>query len=110
MTTSPVTLLPDAVKHFAHVANGGTIKLSIEGGGCSGFQYSWKSIPNLDQLYPNDIVVKYENFNFAIDGNSLMFLAGSTVDYQTDITGSHIEIINPLASASCGCGESVSFK
>jgi iron-sulfur cluster insertion protein len=108
--SSPITLTPAAMDHFSKVATDKIIKLSIEGGGCSGFQYAWKVIDDPKTLYPNDIVINHDNFDFAIDGNSLMFLAGSTVDYQTGITGSHIDIINPLASASCGCGESVAFK
>jgi iron-sulfur cluster insertion protein len=109
-TRQPVEMTAAAQAHFANIANGKIVKLSVEGGGCAGFQYAWRILDQADELYPNDEVAQYDAFSFAVDGASLMFLTGSQVNYLTDITGSHIEIVNPLASAGCGCGESVSFK
>ena len=109
-TRQPVDMTAPAQEHFARIANGKIVKLSVEGGGCAGFQYVWKVLDQPTDLFPDDVVAQYDNFSFAVDGASLMFLLGSQVNYLTDITGSHIEITNPLASAGCGCGESVSFK
>lgn len=106
----PVEMTMAAQEHFARIANGKVVKLSVEGGGCAGFQYAWRILDSQDDLYPDDEVAQYDAFSFAVDGASLMFLTGSQVNYLTDITGSHIEIVNPLASAGCGCGESVNFK
>lgn len=105
-----VALSDAAQRHFATIAPGKYVKLSVQGGGCAGFQYHWEILDNRDSLYDNDEFVDYEHFTLVVDGASLMFLTGSTVDYLTDITGSHIEIHNPLAKAGCGCGVSISFK
>jgi iron-sulfur cluster assembly accessory protein len=108
-TRQPVVLSEGAVTHFDKIAAGKVVKFGIEGGGCAGFQYSWKILPNRSELFDDDDVTEYEHFTFAIDGASLMMLIGSSVDYLTDITGSHIEVNNPLATAGCGCGVSVNF-
>tara|TARA_R110000851_G_scaffold99038_2_gene213920 strand:- start:616 stop:966 length:351 start_codon:yes stop_codon:yes gene_type:complete len=99
-----------AVKHFDSIAAGKVVKFGVEGGGCAGFQYSWKILDSKNELFDDDEVIEYTNFVFAVDGASMMMLLGSTVDYLTDITGSRIEVMNPLASAGCGCGVSVNFK
>ena len=104
-----VTMTEKAIQHFANIAEGKIVKFGVEGGGCAGFQYSWKILNDQDELFADDEIVKYEKFTFAVDGASLMMLIGSSVDYLTDITGSHIEVINPLAKAGCGCGVSVNF-
>jgi len=109
MPASPaVNLSKEAELHFASIANGKVVKFGVEGGGCAGFQYSWK-ILNDTELFDDDEVTDYSTFKFAVDGASLMMLIGSSVDYVTDITGSHIEVANPLAKAGCGCGVSVNF-
>lgn len=104
-----VTLLPNAIKHFDSIAADKIVKFGIEGGGCAGFQYHWQIITDQNELYADDEITDYGTFKFAVDGSSLMMLIGSSVDYLTDITGSHIEIINPIAKAGCGCGVSVTF-
>jgi len=108
-TPQAVAMSDSAVKHFASIAEGKVVKFGVEGGGCAGFQYSWKILDDRDALYPDDEITEYDNFTFAVDGASMMMLIGSQVDYLTDITGSHIEVINPLAKAGCGCGVSVNF-
>jgi iron-sulfur cluster assembly accessory protein len=108
-TKQAVNMSADAVEHFAKIAKDKVVKFGVEGGGCAGFQYSWKILDDRNDLYPDDDITDYDAFTFAVDGASLMMLIGSSVDYITDITGSHIEVINPLATAGCGCGESVRF-
>jgi iron-sulfur cluster assembly accessory protein len=108
-TRQAVTLSDSAVAHFNNIATGKIVKFGVEGGGCAGFQYFWKIIESNDDLFADDEIINYDKFAFAVDGASLMMLIGSSVDYLTDITGSHLEIANPLASAGCGCGVSVNF-
>ncbi len=108
-TDNPVVMSERAVTHFKSIAQNQIVKFGVEGGGCAGFQYSWKILDSRDELYDDDIITEYEGFTFAVDGSSLMFLMGSSVDYLTDITGSHIEVNNPLAKAGCGCGVSINF-
>lgn len=104
-----VTMSDQAIAHFKNIAAGKIVKFGVEGGGCAGFQYFWKILDSRDELYSDDEIVEYDDFTFAVDGASLMMLIGSSVDYLTDITGSHIEINNPLATAGCGCGVSIRF-
>lgn len=104
-----VELSPEAIKHFDLIAKGKVVKFGVEGGGCAGHKYSWKIYEDQSELYPDDEIIEFDNFTFAVDGASMMMLIGSRVDYLTDITGSHIEVNNPLAKAGCGCGVSVNF-
>lgn len=105
-----VSMSDCAIAHFANIAQGKIVKFGVEGGGCAGFQYYWKILDSRDELYSDDEIQEFEEFVFAVDGASLMMLIGSHVDYVSDITGSHIEVINPLATAGCGCGVSVRFS
>jgi iron-sulfur cluster assembly accessory protein len=69
--------------------------LSVKGGGCSGFQYVW-------DVTDQDPTIE----NLCIDPMAEMFVLGCTVDYVNELGGSYLKIINPNATASCGCGES----
>lgn len=104
-----VILSEAAQKHFETTAKGKIVKFGVEGGGCAGFQYVWNVYETKDKLYSDDEITEYNGFTFAVDGASLMMLVGSTIDYVSDITGHRIEVNNPLASAGCGCGESIRF-
>lgn len=104
-----VGLSESAIKHFENIANGKIVKFGIEGGSCAGHKYSWNIYDTQDSLYPDDVIIEHDNFTFAVDGASLLFVIGSQIDYLSGITGNHIEVHNPNAVASCGCGESVSF-
>ena len=104
-----VTLSDSAISHFAQTLPNKIVVFAVEGGGCAGFQYSWKAIEDSTELHNDDEIIEYDNFTFVVDGASMMFLMGSHVDYVSDITGSHIEIQNPLAKAGCGCGVSINF-
>mgnify|MGYP001404912569 CR=1 FL=1 len=73
--------------------------LSVNGGGCSGFQYKWEM---LDEPNEGEVVDEI----LVIDRIAEMFVIGCTVDYVTEFGGSYLKVINPNATASCGCGES----
>jgi len=73
--------------------------LSVNGGGCSGFQYKWDMLDEpVDGHLVEDILY--------IDKIAEMFVIGCTVDYVTEFGGSYLKVINPNAVANCGCGES----
>jgi len=74
--------------------------LSVNGGGCSGFQYKWDM---LDDLSDNSNLI--EDI-LVVDKIAEMFVIGCTVDYVTEFGGSYLKVVNPNAVASCGCGES----
>ena len=71
------------------------VRVGVKGGGCSGFQYVW-------DVTDEDPTVE----NLCIDPMAEMFVLGCTVDYVNELGGSFLKVINPNATASCGCGES----
>lgn len=82
------------------------VRLSLQGGGCAGFKYDW-ALDSTSQ--DDDEIIKLPNGKFAIDGTSLMYLLGSTIDYKKEVFGSYFTIENPASTSSCGCGESIGF-
>lgn len=82
---------------------GTMLRLSVEGGGCSGFQYKF----DMDrEQAPDDVVVRRDSALVLIDQVSLKFLAGSEIDFVDDLMGASFRVNNPNAKASCGCGTS----
>ena len=78
------------------------VTLCVKGGGCSGFTYIWdfkKNWPNVKWSDPIEGVL-------VLDPMAEMYVAGCTVDYVKELGGSYLKVVNPNASASCGCGES----
>ena len=82
------------------------LRISVKGGGCSGFQYHFE----LDHPAEDDLVADLdENVQLMIDAMSNMYLDGATLDYRDDpLNGSAFTISNPNAKTSCGCGSSFS--
>ena len=81
------------------------ISLSVKGGGCAGFKYEWGFVNN-DEIEKTDTVESWDTGKFAVDGTSLLYIAGTKIDWKEEAFGSHFEISNPNATSSCGCGES----
>lgn len=75
------------------------ISLQVKGGGCSGFQYDWGYT---DKTTGGNLIGDI----LVVDLMSEMFLFGCTVDYVQELGGSYLKVVNPNATASCGCGES----
>jgi len=81
------------------------LRLSVSGGGCSGFQYGF----DFDEKQkPDDIVVTNGDVTMLVDSMSLLYLMGSEVDFVEDLVGASFQVVNPNATASCGCGSSFS--
>ena len=81
------------------------LRISVSGGGCSGFQYSFA----LDETETqDDIVIARDGARVLIDTISLEYLRGSEIDFVEDLSGAGFQIRNPLAASSCGCGNSFS--
>ena len=76
-------------------------RISVKGGGCSGFKYDFSFDNNVDN---NDVIFE----NVVIDKTSLDIIAGSVIDFKKEMIGETFVINNPKASASCGCGLSFS--
>ena len=88
-------VLTERAKEYLKKVGSPNVSLSVKGGGCSGFQYVWETT---DEPATVD--------NLVIDPIAEMFVLGCTVDYVTEFGGSYLKVINPNATAQCGCGES----
>jgi iron-sulfur cluster assembly accessory protein len=82
---------------------GTMLRVSVEGGGCSGFQYKFDTER---QRADDDIVIERSGATVLIDPVSLNYMAGSEIDFVEDLIGSSFKVSNPKATASCGCGTS----
>ncbi len=82
------------------------LRVYIQGGGCSGFQYGFQFDENQEE---DDITVERDGIKVLIDMLSLQYLSGAEIDYKDDLMGSRFLVNNPNASATCGCGSSFSI-
>ena len=82
------------------------LRVYIEGGGCSGFQYGFNFE---DAAGEDDIVIEREGSKLLVDPMSFQYLMGSEIDYKEDLQGSRFVISNPNAATTCGCGMSFSI-
>lgn len=82
------------------------LRVAVEGGGCSGFQYAIK----LDEgAAEDDLVIEKDGATVVIDSVSLPFLANAEIDFSDELIGARFVINNPNAASSCGCGTSFSL-
>ena len=85
---------------------GTMLRVSVEGGGCSGFQYKF----DMDRARADDdVVIERDGATLLVDQVSIGYLAGSEIDFVDDLIGASFRINNPQATASCGCGTSFSI-
>jgi len=102
-----------AMNHLTGIsdANEGKIPvLGLKGGGCAGFSYVWnlKEENELDKK-ADHVIIMDNGRKMAVDSSSIMFLVGTTLELKQDLMGTMLEVVNPSAASSCGCGESVNF-
>lgn len=81
------------------------LRLSVDGGGCAGFQYKFELA---DAPQDDDVEVTTDGVGLLVDSISLPFVSGSVVDYVENLGGASFQVVNPNASSSCGCGTSFS--
>jgi len=102
-----MTLSPSAAARVAAIAakqgKPAILRLSVEGGGCSGFQYRFGLADGADG---DDLVVETAGTMLVVDPVSLDLVAGSTVDFVESLGGSAFQVTNPNAASGCGCGSS----
>jgi iron-sulfur cluster assembly accessory protein len=107
MDATPVTLSPAAAKRVAAIAakqdKPAILRLSVEGGGCSGFQYKFDLA---EALEGDDTIAETDGVRLVVDPVSLDLIAGCVVDYVESLGGAAFRVENPNAAASCGCGSS----
>ena len=108
--TASVSLSERAARRIGEILkgepDGAMLRVSVEGGGCSGFQYRF----NIDRAKAaDDLVLAREGAVVLIDPVSVNYMAGSEIDFVDDLIGQSFKVKNPLATASCGCGTSFSI-
>ncbi len=108
MLTLPPNVTDRAFARLAEIgasASGKALRVAVEGGGCSGFQYEI----TLDDPAEDDLRLTGEGETVVVDSVSLPFLAGATIDFTDELIGARFAVDNPNASSSCGCGTSFSM-
>jgi iron-sulfur cluster assembly accessory protein len=108
--TPSVTLSDRAAKRIGDIlaaeSGGAMLRVSVEGGGCSGFQYRF----DVERAKADDdLEVRRDGAVVLVDPVSAEYLAGSEIDFVDDLIGASFKINNPNATASCGCGTSFSL-
>jgi iron-sulfur cluster assembly accessory protein len=109
-TPASVTLSQTAARRIARILasepEGTALRVSVSGGGCSGFQYGFDFDRDRSD---DDLVIERDGAVVLIDSVSLPFMGGSEIDFVDDLIGQSFQIHNPNATASCGCGTSFSI-
>ena len=105
-----VTMTERAARRIGEILKaepaGSMLRVSVEGGGCSGFQYKF----GFEQAKAEDDLVLAQNgATVLIDPVSVRYMAGAQIDYVDDLIGASFKVNNPVATASCGCGTSFSI-
>jgi iron-sulfur cluster insertion protein len=103
MLTIPPKVTERAFTRLAEIgaaAQGKALRIAVQGGGCSGFQYEI----NLDEPAADDLVLSDHGETVVIDAVSLPFLANAVIDFSQELIGARFVINNPNAASSCGCG------
>jgi len=109
MTEPSITMSQSAAKRILEILkteDAELMRVSVEGGGCSGFQYRFELIK---QPEPDDILIERDGAKVAVDPISLGFVQGSEIDFVDDLIGAAFKIKNPNVTAACGCGTSFSI-
>jgi iron-sulfur cluster assembly accessory protein len=104
-----VTMTERAARRIGEILKGepagAMLRVSVEGGGCSGFQYKFDFDTSKAQ---DDLALTRDGVTVLIDPVSVQYMVGAEIDYVDDLIGASFKIKNPVATASCGCGTSFS--
>ncbi len=107
MSETGITVSERAARRIGEILKtepeGTMLRVSVEGGGCSGFQYKFDTET---AKASDDLVIAREGATVLIDPVSQQYMAGSEIDFVEDLIGASFKVKNPNATASCGCGTS----
>ncbi len=109
--SGPITVSESAAQQVARLLSNEelpdqALRVSVSGGGCSGFQYGFTfDAKRLD----DDIIIEKNGVTVLVDSISAGYMAGSEIDYVNDLIGASFQVKNPNAVSSCGCGTSFSL-
>ena len=101
----PPKVTANAFNKIMSIGGKKCLRVAVEGGGCSGFQYE---ISMESDIKENDLILSENDCKVVIDPISLEFLSGAIIDFKEELIGSKFVIENPNATSSCGCGTSFS--
>jgi iron-sulfur cluster insertion protein len=105
--TAPIQLTESAARRVAAIAarqgKPAILRLAVEGGGCSGFQYRFGLADTVDA---EDVTVETDGVRLVVDTMSLDLVRGAAVDFVEDLGGAAFKVANPNAASGCGCGSS----
>jgi iron-sulfur cluster assembly accessory protein len=108
--TTDLTMTDRAARKIGEILKteptGAMLRLSVLGGGCSGFQYKFDVERDKAE---DDVIIVHDGVTMLVDPVSLQYLAGSEVDFVDDLIGASFKVNNPKAKTSCGCGTSFSL-
>jgi iron-sulfur cluster assembly accessory protein len=107
MSEASITVSERAARRIGEILKsepaGTMLRVSVEGGGCSGFQYKF----DMERAQAeDDLVIARDGATVLIDPMSVQYMAGSEIDFVEDLIGAAFKVKNPKATASCGCGTS----
>ena len=107
MSETGITVSERAARRIGEILKnepaGTMLRVSVEGGGCSGFQYKF----DMERAQADDdLVIARDGATVLIDPMSVQYMAGSEIDFVEDLIGAALKVKNPNATASCGCGTS----
>ena len=105
-----VTVSPRAARRIGDILKGeppgSMLRVSVEGGGCSGFQYKF----DIERSQADDdLVISRDGVTVLVDAVSVNYMKGSEIDFVDDLIGASFKVKNPKATAACGCGTSFSL-
>ncbi|MFC5068271.1 iron-sulfur cluster insertion protein ErpA [Flaviflagellibacter deserti] len=106
-TLTPVTVSANAARRIKQILSsepeGAMLRVSVEGGGCSGFRYEF-GVEKIRQ--DEDLVIERDGVTVVVDEVSLQYMQGSEIDFVDELIGASFQIKNPNATSGCGCGTS----
>jgi len=108
MSEPSITLSARAARRIVEILqaeHAQLMRVSVEGGGCSGFQYRFDLV---QETAPDDVLVERDGARLVVDPVSLGFVRGAEIDFVDDLIGAAFKIKNPNVTAACGCGTSFS--
>lgn len=107
VAVSPVTVSANAARRIAEILSaeppGSMLRVSVEGGGCSGFRYEF-AVETLRQ--DEDLAIERDGVTVVVDPVSVEYMKGSEIDFVDELIGASFQIRNPNATSGCGCGTS----
>lgn len=108
ITESAIKEFKKALLELGEESKENMVRVSVQGGGCSGFMYGLGFVPSEEVDSKADIIEDYEGLKVVVDKKSLLYLDGTTIDWVDDISQRGFKFNNPNAKKTCGCNKSFS--